>query len=111
MNGRQVVMLFPDDGIGGRVFPAGLAQVLNQYYREKGVEVLAGELVSGMTIRGGETGLATETGGESEGGRGFARIGLPPEDHLPRAAGVPPRGRPRAARFLRPPAPVNYSAT
>src|SRR2546426_2003727 len=75
MNGRQVVMLFPDDGIGSRVFPAGLAQALNQYYREKGVEVLAGGLVAGENNRSGEKGLATKRGGPGEGGGGVARIG------------------------------------
>ena len=42
MNGRQVVMVFPGEGIAGRIFPRELALFLNDYYRQKGVEVLAG---------------------------------------------------------------------
>ena len=44
MNGKNVVMAFPDEGIGSRMFPADLAKFLNDFYRQKGVEVLAGEL-------------------------------------------------------------------
>ena len=52
MNGRQVTLIFPDKGIGGRIFPPELAAFLNGYYREKGVEVLPGSSVLGMEKRG-----------------------------------------------------------
>ena len=48
MNGKNVVMAFPGDGIGSRMFPADLAKFLNDFYRQKGVEVLAGELRDGL---------------------------------------------------------------
>ena len=54
MNGKKVVMAFPGDGIGSRIFPADLARFLNDFYRQKGVEVLAGELVTGMEMRQGK---------------------------------------------------------
>ena len=59
-NGCAVTMLFPEDGIGARLFPADLASFVNDYYREKGVTVLAGELVEkvdadGVTTKGGAT--------------------------------------------------------
>jgi NADPH-dependent 2,4-dienoyl-CoA reductase/sulfur reductase-like enzyme len=37
-------MVFPDNGIGARLVSAQLAWFVNSYYREKGVEVLPGEL-------------------------------------------------------------------
>ncbi len=43
MNGKQVSMVFPEDGIGGLVFPHDVSQFLNEFFRKKGVEVLAGE--------------------------------------------------------------------
>jgi 3-phenylpropionate/trans-cinnamate dioxygenase ferredoxin reductase component len=47
MNGREVVMIFPEDGIGGRMFTADLTHFLNDYYHEKGVKVHANaEVVS-----------------------------------------------------------------
>jgi 3-phenylpropionate/trans-cinnamate dioxygenase ferredoxin reductase component len=39
--GKEVTMIFPEVGIGGRVFPAGQAHFLNEYFRSKGVTVLA----------------------------------------------------------------------
>ena len=42
MNGNKVTMLFPEEGIGSRVYPPEISQYLNDYYRSKGVEVLAG---------------------------------------------------------------------
>src|SRR6516162_8839623 len=42
MNGKKVVMAFPETGIGSRMFPSDLCTFLNDYYRQKGVEVLAG---------------------------------------------------------------------
>src|SRR5690606_5632510 len=45
MNGKQVVLLFPGDGIGGHIFPHELSQFLNGFYRQKGVEVWTGESV------------------------------------------------------------------
>jgi 3-phenylpropionate/trans-cinnamate dioxygenase ferredoxin reductase component len=43
--GKEVTMIFPEAGIGGRVFPAGQAYFLNEYFRNKGVTVLAGQSI------------------------------------------------------------------
>jgi 3-phenylpropionate/trans-cinnamate dioxygenase ferredoxin reductase subunit len=48
MNGKEVVMLFPDAELGSRVFPHDLAEFLSGYYRQKGVRLLAGEVVTGL---------------------------------------------------------------
>ncbi len=48
MNGKQVVMLFPEEGIGASLFPHGLNQFLNDYYRAKGVDVLPRQMVTGI---------------------------------------------------------------
>jgi 3-phenylpropionate/trans-cinnamate dioxygenase ferredoxin reductase component len=45
MNNKDVVMIFPGQGIGDRLFPSDLSLFLNDYYRQKGVDVLAGEEV------------------------------------------------------------------
>src|SRR2546421_331600 len=42
MNGKEVVMIFPGGGICHRIFPGELSQFVTNYYREKGVEILAG---------------------------------------------------------------------
>src|SRR5262245_244710 len=44
-NGCDVTIVFPDAGIGAKLFPTELSSFVNDYYREKGVTVLAEELV------------------------------------------------------------------
>jgi 3-phenylpropionate/trans-cinnamate dioxygenase ferredoxin reductase component len=39
MNDKEAVIAFPGTGIGGNLFPSDLSAFLNDYYREKGVEV------------------------------------------------------------------------
>lgn len=59
MNGKQVVMVFPEEAIGSRMFPAGLAKFVNDYYRQKGVELVSGS-VAGMEKRGKQFALSVE---------------------------------------------------
>ena len=44
LNGCPVTMVFPEPGIGARIFPASLSAGLNDYYREHGVEIVSGRL-------------------------------------------------------------------
>ncbi len=48
MNGKDVVMVFPGKTIGSHLFPAGLGKFLNHHYRQKGVELLPGNTVTGV---------------------------------------------------------------
>src|SRR5205814_2380985 len=64
MNGKDVVMIFPGVGICQRVFPTELCQFVTNYYREKGVEILAGESVVGLEERHGQHFLKTKSGRE-----------------------------------------------
>jgi len=45
-NGANVSMTFPEPTIGFRLFPQGLGEFVNDYYRQKGVEVNVGGTVS-----------------------------------------------------------------
>ncbi len=58
-SGKEVVIVFPGEGICSHVLPRGLSLHLNDYYREKGVEVLAGETFREAAIRGGRLVLTT----------------------------------------------------
>ncbi len=58
-SGREVVIVFPGDGICSHVVPRGLSLFLNDYYRQRGVEVLAGEAFQDAATRGGRLVLAT----------------------------------------------------
>jgi NADPH-dependent 2,4-dienoyl-CoA reductase/sulfur reductase-like enzyme len=55
MNGKEVIMIFPGERIGGRLFPPDLGKFLNDFYREKGIELLTGQFVDGMDARQGKT--------------------------------------------------------
>src|SRR5688572_28966609 len=48
MNARSVTMVFPEPGIGARIFPAELSAFVTDYYRAQGVEVLAGASVTAI---------------------------------------------------------------
>jgi 3-phenylpropionate/trans-cinnamate dioxygenase ferredoxin reductase component len=54
MNGKRVVMVFPEADVGALAFPADLSASVTRCFRDKGVEVLAGSTVEGLdTERGG----------------------------------------------------------
>jgi NADPH-dependent 2,4-dienoyl-CoA reductase/sulfur reductase-like enzyme len=88
LQGCTVSMLFPEDGIGARIFPADLARHLAGYYREKGVEVLPGEKVT--EIRAGASGAVVETasGTRRTVDAVVAGLGIVPDTALAAAAGL-----------------------
>jgi NADPH-dependent 2,4-dienoyl-CoA reductase/sulfur reductase-like enzyme len=86
--GQPVTMLFPEEGIGARLFPADLAHFLNDYYREQGVEVMDGELVSGLDAGGDHLALQTKSGKEVQAGVIVAGIGILPNTKLAEEAGI-----------------------
>ena len=88
MNGKQVVMLLPEAGIGERLYPPDLVEFLNGFYREKGVEVLTGERATGLERRGDVLTLRTESGKEIEVDGVVAGIGIEPNVQLARQAGL-----------------------
>ncbi len=88
MNDREVVMIFPEAGIGGRIFPSDLAHFLNAYYRKKGVEVLSGELVTELQERGEQLVLKTKQGQEIIVDSVVAGLGIEPNTELAQQAGL-----------------------
>ena len=82
--GVKVTMVFPEPGIGFRLFPTGLAEFLVGYYRDKGVEVLAGETVSAASA----TSVTLGDGRVLEAGCVVAGLGVIPETGLAEAVGL-----------------------
>ncbi len=82
--GVHVTMVFPEPGIGFRLFPAALAEFLADYYREKGVEVLAGETVSAAS----GTSVTLGDGRVLEADCVVAGLGVLPETELAQSAGL-----------------------
>ena len=87
-NGMEVSLLFPDPGIGARLFPAELAASLNDYYRERGVEVVAGETVTRIDRVGDGFRVTTGSGSALEGAIVVAGLGIEPRTDLAESAGL-----------------------
>jgi 3-phenylpropionate/trans-cinnamate dioxygenase ferredoxin reductase component len=88
MAGRDVVMLVPEDGVGARVYPADLSHSLNDYYREKGVDLRTGEGLAGLTPRGGKVVVRTTSGKELPVDVVVAGLGIAPNVDVAEQAGV-----------------------
>lgn len=110
MNDKDVVMVFPETGIGDRIFPRDLADFLNDYYRQKGVEVLADELITGLEDRGEQLALKTEGGREILVDGVVAGIGIQPNVEVARAAGLETEDGILVDEFLRTSHPDIYAA-
>jgi len=87
-NGWKVSLLFPEDGIGSRLFPPELAAFLVDYYRSHGVEVLPGETVTGVERTGGGLEVQTGSGPLPAASCVVAGLGIEPNVELAEAAGL-----------------------
>lgn len=59
MNGNKVILIFPEETLGAKVFPPELSRFLNDYYREKGMELLSGQTVINVTNQNGQLLVST----------------------------------------------------
>jgi 3-phenylpropionate/trans-cinnamate dioxygenase ferredoxin reductase component len=82
--GTRVTMLFPESGIGHRLFPAALSAYITGYYRDKGVEILAGETVAAATGDRVQTGSGRTLAVDAV----VAGLGVIPNTELAEAAGL-----------------------
>ncbi len=92
-NGKEVVMAFPEKGIGARSYPTDLYEFLNQFYTDKGVRVLPGALVTGVEKRGEHSAVTlqdVETGQTTEElvDGVVAGLGILPNLELAKGAGL-----------------------
>jgi NADPH-dependent 2,4-dienoyl-CoA reductase/sulfur reductase-like enzyme len=110
MNQKDVAMVFPGKSICERVFPQDLAQFLNGYYREKGVELLSGESAAGLETRRGELFLKISSGRELVTAAVIAGIGIEPNIELAQKAGLKTDNGIIVDEFLQTKDPSIYSA-
>jgi NADPH-dependent 2,4-dienoyl-CoA reductase/sulfur reductase-like enzyme len=115
MNGQEVVMVFPETGIGELIYPGDLSRFLNDFYRQKGVEVLAEQLVYDLEARGDQLVLKIR-GKDGSGERDIlvdsvvAGIGIQPNTRLAEAAGLKVENGIVVDEFLRTDHPDIYAA-
>src|SRR3989441_2459058 len=88
LQGRDVVMLVPEAGVGARVFPADLSRFLVEYYGEKGVTMRIGEGMAGLERRGGKCVVRTTTGQELTAEVVVAGLSIQPRVELAEQAGL-----------------------
>lgn len=88
MQGKQVTLIFPNEGISSRIFPADLSAYLNDYYRQKGVEVLTGTTVTDISGAGTDLSVTLDNGRSLNVHGAVAGIGVRPNTELAEAAGL-----------------------
>ena len=86
--GKKVTMIFLEDAISGLVFPSDLAHYLNDFYREKGVEVIANDSVASVQKEGDRIIVQTGSGRRMETDGVVAGIGIRPNVALAQEAGL-----------------------
>lgn len=115
LNGKKVTLIFPDEFVGSRIYPVELARSLSEFFRERGVEVIAGTKVTGCESRLGKPVLKVcdvRTGTEREiiVDGVVAGIGVQPNVELAQAAGLIVDNGIRVDASLRTSSPDIYAA-
>ncbi|MGE5123509.1 MAG: NAD(P)/FAD-dependent oxidoreductase, partial [Acidobacteriaceae bacterium] len=88
MNGKKVSLIFPDAGIGSRIFPEQLSEYISDFFRQKGVEVISGVRVEDIRRGDGAYQIITNRGDTISVDGVIAGIGIQPNVGLAEAAGV-----------------------
>ena len=88
MNGKKVSILFPDEGIGARIFPKEIAEYITDYYRQKGVTVIPGVHVTDLQKMDGLLQIITREEKSVKVDGVVAGIGIQPNVDLAQAAGL-----------------------
>ena len=86
--GSKVTLVFPEAGIGARLFPADLAESVNELYRGHGVEVLPGESVSGLESGDGGYTVRLASGRRLAADAVVAGLGIEPATELAERSGL-----------------------
>jgi 3-phenylpropionate/trans-cinnamate dioxygenase ferredoxin reductase subunit len=88
MVGEQVAILFPDAGIGSRIFPHDLMEFIDNYYTKKGVKVLNNVKVTKIGREGDKAVLELDKGFPIQADVVVAGIGITPDTSLAKEAGA-----------------------
>jgi 3-phenylpropionate/trans-cinnamate dioxygenase ferredoxin reductase subunit len=89
LNGAPVTIIFPEPGIGARIFPAELSRALSDHYRDHGVEVVGGASVVGIERDGDLKRVLLDDGRVLEADAVVAGLGIEPNVELAASSGLP----------------------
>ena len=84
----EVTMIFPETGICALIFPKELSDYINEYYREKGIEVLNGDLVESIKKTNNEFVVETKNKKTLTFDAVVAGLGIEPNINLAKNAGL-----------------------
>ncbi len=110
MNGKKVVMIFPGKAIGDRLFPPSLSQFISDFYKSKGVDIIAGGKVVFLEKRGDRVSLKTDNNRETIADGVIAGIGIEPNIELAQGAMLKLENGIVVDEFLRTTGPEIFSA-
>ncbi|MGC8595704.1 MAG: NAD(P)/FAD-dependent oxidoreductase [Candidatus Kryptoniota bacterium] len=88
MNGKKVTMIFPEQGIGAKIYPPDLSLFLNQYYQDKGVTIISGGLVDNIEKKGVNLFVRIANGENILADAVVAGVGIIPNVDLAKDAGL-----------------------
>ena len=86
--GFEVTLIFPDEYIGGRIFPLRLKGALQKKFQDRGVRILSGEKPASFESSGGKFIVRTERGVMTESDLLIVGVGIEPETKLAAGAGL-----------------------
>ncbi len=86
--GKNVTIIFPENGICQSIFPRDVSAFLNDYYSKQGVNVIPNTLVKGTREDGGKIVLSTSSEGELTFEVVVGGIGVTPEVTIAKSAGL-----------------------
>ena len=88
MNNKSVTMIFPEEGIGARVYPSAVSQFLNTFYQSKNVEVLSKQSVVNIEKQNSLYVITTQSGLKIAVDGVVAGIGIQPNVELAQTAAL-----------------------
>lgn len=88
MIGKKVVMIFPEETIGASIFPNDLSYHLNDYYRQKDVELVTNDVVIAVVKNRSHLTVRTRSGRSFEVDGVVAGIGIRPNLDLAIVSGL-----------------------
>ncbi|MBI3004589.1 MAG: FAD-dependent oxidoreductase [Ignavibacteriales bacterium] len=110
VNRKKVTMIFPEEGIGARVYPRSLSLFLNSYYGSKGLQLFANDALASIEKRDGKYLIRTSNGKELVADGVVAGIGIQPHIELASAVGLSVDNGIHVDEYLRTSRPDIYAA-
>ena len=86
--GKKAIMVFPEQSIGANIYPSDLSHFLNDFYRQKGVEVVTADTVVNLDQAGKGFSVRTRNGRDFLVDGVIAGIGIRPNLELAQQAGL-----------------------